>query len=121
MIYHPLGLTLARTNMSSDSLILFENKTEAEDFLPEREIKLVQIRGVRKAMVRLGDRIFVFDPLCPHQDYPLAQGLVNPRGEVVCKWHSYRFSLHTGAEAEARCSTLKVRQIQMTEQGTYVY
>jgi nitrite reductase/ring-hydroxylating ferredoxin subunit len=34
---------------------------------------------------------------CPHMGGPLAQGRVNlARGEIICPWHFFRFSLATG-------------------------
>jgi len=46
-------------------------------------------------VARSGGEIAVMDGLCPHQEGPLGQGLIED-GRVVCPWHAWAFDLKTG-------------------------
>jgi nitrite reductase (NADH) small subunit len=47
-------------------------------------------------LARLGGELKAVDNICPHRRGPLGQGWIEGRG-VVCPWHSWIFSLDTGA------------------------
>lgn len=52
--------------------------------------------GVRRiAVVRQGDQVSAISATCPHYGGPLALGEVR-RGELICPWHRFRFSLANG-------------------------
>jgi nitrite reductase (NADH) small subunit len=46
-------------------------------------------------VARSGGEIAVMDNLCPHNEGPLGQGLVED-GCVVCPWHAWAFDVKTG-------------------------
>jgi nitrite reductase (NADH) small subunit len=46
-------------------------------------------------VARSGGEISVMDNVCPHQEGPLGQGLVE-NGRVVCPWHAWAFDVKTG-------------------------
>jgi nitrite reductase/ring-hydroxylating ferredoxin subunit len=57
---------------------------------------LVEVRGVPVAVFNAGGgRFHATSPLCPHEDGPLAEGWLEGDA-VVCPWHGFDFSLHTG-------------------------
>ncbi|HUA97953.1 MAG TPA: Rieske 2Fe-2S domain-containing protein [Terracidiphilus sp.] len=43
--------------------------------------------------------IAVLDGVCPHEEGPLGEGIVED-GRVVCPWHGYAFDPRTGASAQ---------------------
>jgi nitrite reductase/ring-hydroxylating ferredoxin subunit len=52
--------------------------------------------GERLACVRSEDgSVDVVWDLCPHEGYPLSQGVVKD-GILTCKWHNWKFDLKTG-------------------------
>jgi nitrite reductase/ring-hydroxylating ferredoxin subunit len=57
--------------------------------------KLIRAEGRSIALFSLAGSIRAIDAVCPHRGGPLEEGDVE--GEtVVCPWHAYDFSLHTG-------------------------
>ncbi len=65
--------------------------------LPERGGLEVAHEGRVLALFRVGDRVHAMDGLCGHRGGPLAEGLVDEQGSVICPWHGLRFDLETGA------------------------
>jgi nitrite reductase/ring-hydroxylating ferredoxin subunit len=56
----------------------------------------VKAGGKALSMFRLGVRVQAIDDFCPHQRFPLWDGMV--RGMVVtCRTHGSRFNLESGA------------------------
>jgi nitrite reductase (NADH) small subunit len=49
-------------------------------------------------VARVDGQIAVLDGVCPHNEGPLGQGIVE-NGRVVCPWHAWAFDAKTG-EAE---------------------
>jgi nitrite reductase (NADH) small subunit len=53
-------------------------------------------------VARVDGEIAVLDGVCPHNEGPLGQGIVE-NGRVVCPWHAWAFDAKTGvAEHSAR-------------------
>ena len=75
--------------------------SEAE--LPrEGEVCEMAALGRPFCVARLGGEIAVLDGVCPHNEGPLGQGIVE-NGRVVCPWHAWAFDVKTGeAEHSAR-------------------
>lgn len=90
-----------------EEVIIFLSKHEMLKVVSNNEIKRIQISDRNLLLVRSGDKGFLVEPYCPHMDYPLIEGVVNPFEEIVCPWHSYRFHLGSGAETQSRCKSLK--------------
>ncbi|MHB1556533.1 MAG: Rieske (2Fe-2S) protein [Isosphaeraceae bacterium] len=57
--------------------------------------------GVRVAVFRSGDQVYVLSGRCPHANGPLGLGWVED-GEAVCPLHRWRFRLEDG-----RCTTVR--------------
>ena len=72
-----------------------------------RAIALDRLKAKGRAVVRLGGKqIVVFDtgegPLacnnrCPHEGYPLREGILDDGCVVTCNWHNWKFDLRSGA------------------------
>jgi len=53
-------------------------------------------------VARVNGEIAVLDGICPHNEGPLGQGIVE-NGRIVCPWHAWAFDAKTGeAEHSAR-------------------
>lgn len=68
--------------------------------IPLREGRAVEIAGREIAIFNLGERYLAIDNRCPHRSGPLADGIVSGN-TVVCPLHAWKFSLETGAGANA--------------------
>jgi len=85
---------------------IFESWEEVRSQLPEDDPYQLRIGEKKIAIVRHGNELFAFEPLCPHQHEPLHRGTVNPSGEIICPLHAYRFNLVTGRECRERSRDL---------------
>ena len=83
-------MSAARTGTAT-----FIQAISVED-LPDRTVKMVQIRGKKVALMRIDDRFRAVDALCTHM------GLLMDKGEIcgdqlVCPYHGARFCTSTGS------------------------
>lgn len=67
------------------------------DDLPQREARVFEVAGISLAAARSGDRVFVVENRCSHDDGPLGEGSLAAEGrEIECPRHGARFDLATG-------------------------
>ena len=60
-------------------------------------VKVVRHAGLQAAVFRLADgAVVAIDNRCPHEGYPLSQGL-QTGATLTCCWHNYKFDLRSGA------------------------
>lgn len=104
----------------SEETVIFENKAELEKVLEINQIRQLRINDTLFNILRTSSRVYVFEKGCPHMDYPLNRGHVNPYEEIVCPWHGYRFDLKTGDESARRCRPLKTLPTRWNDSGQLV-
>ena len=56
----------------------------------------VKADGLGIALFRWNDRVYAIEDLCPHQGFPLSEGVVQS-GEIICSWHGWRIRLEDGS------------------------
>ena len=61
----------------------------------------VEVDGLRLAIYRVEDHVYVLSGRCPHANGPMGKGWIE-EGEAVCPLHRWRFKLATG-----RCTTVR--------------
>jgi nitrite reductase/ring-hydroxylating ferredoxin subunit len=67
----------------------------AENELPA-EGEVCEMADGRLCVARVGGVIAVLDNVCPHEEGPLGQGMIED-GRVVCPYHGWAFDVKTGA------------------------
>ena len=66
------------------------------DELPAGQPTLVEIDGLKLALVHAGDAVYALGATCAHQGGPLSEGkLYGTR--LACPWHGWSFDVKTGA------------------------
>ena len=68
--------------------------------IPAGTGKRVDVAGRLLAVFHFGDRYYATSAVCPHEDGPLDEGLLEgdpARPVVTCPWHAFSFDLTTGA------------------------
>jgi nitrite reductase (NADH) small subunit len=88
-------------------------RVAAESELP-KEGQVCEMAGGGLCVVRVGGELTVMDGVCPHNEGPLGQGMVE-NGRVVCPYHGWAFDVKTG-EAEHNPAA-KVRIYEWTIQN----
>jgi nitrite reductase/ring-hydroxylating ferredoxin subunit len=72
-------------------------------------------------LVNRGGELHFFKNSCPHLGVPFSQsGVCNSFGEVVCKEHGHRYSLHTGNEVEGRRESLVIIPFEIVENQLFL-
>lgn len=71
----------------------------AESELP-REGEVCEMAGGALCVARVNGEIAVLDNVCPHDEGPLGQGMIE-NGKVVCPFHGWAFDVKTGATDES--------------------
>ncbi|MBI2060404.1 MAG: FAD-dependent oxidoreductase [Nitrospirae bacterium] len=74
--------------------------TLRQDDIPSSGAAVTSLGGKPVAVLRNAGRLCAFSNVCPHENAPLDEGVVDG-DEIICPLHAYRFSLTTGA-----CSTV---------------
>ncbi|RDC61542.1 Rieske (2Fe-2S) protein [Adhaeribacter pallidiroseus] len=101
---------------------LFDSFLEAEKALPLGKPQKLWVAGRADAICLVRNRagIFAVSDVCPHLGESLSKGTTNYLNEVVCPWHSYRFSLENGQECNNRTNRLKTYKIEVQPDGVYL-
>lgn len=101
---------------------LFDSVEEAEQALPLGKPQKLRVADREEAicLVRTRAGIFAVADSCPHLGDSLSRGTTNYLNEIVCPWHSYRFSLTTGQECEYRTRRLPTFVIQIEPTGIFL-
>ena len=101
---------------------LFDTLTEAERALPLGKPQKLWVAGRAEAVCLVRNRagIFAVSDVCPHLGESLSKGTTNYLNEVICPWHSYRFSLVNGRECNNRSSNLKTFKVELLSDGVYL-
>ncbi len=101
---------------------IFDSLAEAEQMLPLGKPQKLRVSGRAEAicLVRTRTGIFAVADSCPHLGDSLSRGTTNYLNEVVCPWHSYRFSLHTGQECENRTQPVSTFSILTEPTGIFI-
>ena len=83
-------------------------------------MKLVRVGGHRVLLCRDGHTVRAVQPLCPHYQMPLSDGLLC--GKVLqCSWHQSRFDLSTGAVLDPPAlSPLATYPVRVADGWVYV-
>jgi nitrite reductase (NADH) small subunit len=72
----------------------------AADAIPPGQGRCFLVGGEEVAVFRQRDgTLFATQNRCPHKNGPLAEGIVGG-GKVICPFHSRKFDLRTGKNAE---------------------
>jgi nitrite reductase (NADH) small subunit len=63
--------------------------------LPTGQPTLVDVRGTRVVLARVGERVYACGDACAHRGGPLSEGkLSGPR--LACPWHGWQYDVRTG-------------------------
>ena len=75
--------------------------------------------GLTLLIANAGDDYFAYQPLCPHQDTPLCEGLYD--GAVLtCHLHLWQWDIRTGAAMGLAEEALKSFPIRVEADSIYV-
>jgi nitrite reductase (NADH) small subunit len=91
-----------------------------EDELPlEGEACEIVAAGRHFCVARSSGRIAVLDGVCPHQQGPLGQGIVE-NGRIVCPLHAWAFDLQTGEALHSPRARVRVYEAGLADGDLFI-
>ena len=99
---------------------VFDSETEARKQVPLRKLKLLVLDGRSICFAHTASGFFALDDGCPHLGYSLSKGTTNYLNEVICPWHSYRYSMQDGRECDFRTRKARLHRVELREEGVFV-
>ncbi|GGG24898.1 Rieske (2Fe-2S) protein [Pontibacter amylolyticus] len=99
---------------------VFDSVTEAREQVPLRKLKQLVLDGRPICLAHTASGFFALDDSCPHLGYSLSKGTTNYLNEVICPWHSYRYSLQDGRECDFRTRKAVLHRIELRDEGVFV-
>lgn len=100
--WHKIADSIAEINFSSEGL--------AE----------IETAGKKVCIAKQKDQLNACAHSCPHAGGIMADGYIDPLGNIVCPIHRYKFSLKNGRNTTGEGYFLKIYPVELREDGVYV-
>lgn len=102
-------------------ILVFEDYAATVSQLKTNTLFTVDTAIGKMCLVNVDRGLRFFKNSCPHLGVPFSEsGVCNSFGEVVCKEHGHRYSLHTGNEAEGRRESLAIIPFEIVENQLFL-
>ena len=86
----------------------------------ENHISVADINGKKICITEFQQQWFGFAYKCPHASGIMAEGYIDPLGNIVCPVHRYKFNLRNGRNTSGEGFYLKTYPVEIRDDGVYV-
>ncbi len=83
-------------------------------------IGVIEVKGKKICTARYQEQWFAFAFKCPHAGGFMADGYIDPVGNIVCPVHRYKFSIRNGRNTSGEGFYLKTYPIECRADGIYL-
>ena len=87
---------------------------------PDNQLLDLDVDGKKVTLAKFKDGYFAFAQKCPHASGRMAQGYINPLGQVVCPLHRYAFDMKNGRNTTGEGYFLKTYPIELRPNGLFI-
>ncbi len=87
--------------------------------LRDREMCSVSMEGIQVLIVRLKEKFFAYEDLCPHQRVKLSEGSL-VENKLTCRGHHWCFDIETGKGINPEKTTLQAFDIEKRSDGLWI-
>jgi 3-phenylpropionate/trans-cinnamate dioxygenase ferredoxin subunit len=87
---------------------------------PDNQLLDLEVDGKKITLARFKDGYFAFAQKCPHASGRMAQGYINPLGQVVCPLHRYAFDMKNGRNTTGEGYFLKTYPVELRPNGLFI-
>ena len=87
---------------------------------PDNQLLDLEVDGKKITLARFKDGYFAFAQKCPHASGRMAQGYINPLGQVVCPLHRYAFDMKNGRNTTGEGYFLKTYPLELRPSGLFI-
>lgn len=99
----------------------FRIAADAEELIFDtNNITVIPCNNRQVCIARFQDKLFAFAYLCPHASGIMANGFIDPLGNVVCPTHRYKFSMANGRNVSGEGYHLKTYPIEIRADGVFM-
>ena len=86
----------------------------------ENNIGVVELNGKNICIAKNKNEVFAFAYKCPHAGGILADGHIDPLGNIVCPLHRYKYNLQNGRNVSGEGYYLKHWPIEIKADGVFI-
>jgi len=83
-------------------------------------IAVVDLDGKNICIGKFNDGFFAFAYKCPHAGGTLADGYIDPLGNIVCPLHRYKYNMANGRNVSGEGYYLKHWPVEIRDDGVFV-
>jgi len=87
---------------------------------PDNQLLDLEVDGKKITLAKFKDNYFAFAQKCPHASGRMAQGYINPLGQVVCPLHRYAFDMKNGRNTTGEGYFLKTYPVELRPHGLFI-
>jgi nitrite reductase/ring-hydroxylating ferredoxin subunit len=87
---------------------------------PENQLLDLEVDGKKITLAKYNEAYFAFTQKCPHASGRMAQGYINPLGQVVCPLHRYAFDMKNGRNTTGEGYFLKTYPVELRPEGLFI-
>ena len=91
--------------------------SDLEEGVPREIYKALPDEEIHLIVGRLGDKVFAYDNVCPHQGRPLNWApdrfLVHAGEQIVCAAHGATFRLDDGSAVSGPCQGVGLKKVEI--------
>ena len=99
---------------------VFPSEEEARVRVAPRKLHQLKVDGRDICLAHTDTGFFAMADACPHMGHSLSRGTVNHLNEVICPWHSYRYSMESGRECDYRTRNAYIHPVEVRSDGVYI-
>jgi 3-phenylpropionate/trans-cinnamate dioxygenase ferredoxin subunit len=87
---------------------------------PQNQLLDMEVEGKKITLAKWKDGYFAFAQKCPHASGRMAQGYINPLGQVVCPLHRYAFDMKNGRNTTGEGYFLNTYPVEQRPEGIFI-
>ena len=87
---------------------------------PNNQLLDLEVEGKKITLARFKEGYYAFAQKCPHASGRMAQGYINPLGQVVCPLHRYAFDMKNGRNTTGEGYFLKTYPVELRPNGLFI-
>jgi 3-phenylpropionate/trans-cinnamate dioxygenase ferredoxin subunit len=87
---------------------------------PDNQLLDLEVDSKKITLAKFKDCYFAFAQKCPHASGRMAQGYINPLGQVVCPLHRYAFDMKNGRNTTGEGYFLKTYPVELRTNGLFI-
>ena len=87
---------------------------------PDNQLLDLEVDGKKITLAKFKEGYFAFAQKCPHASGRMAQGYINPLGQVVCPLHRYAFDMKNGRNTTGEGYFLKTYAVELRPNGLFI-